>query len=589
MWRTHKCDQLRLENIGQKVILAGWVYRRRDLGALIFVDLRDGYGLTQIVFDPVEIEQDFFELAQSLRSEFVIKVEGSVRARPKDQINENLQTGEIEVYAAKLEIINHSPVLPFVIDREEEVGEEIRLEHRYLDLRRERMRQNIKTRHKVNKFIRDFMDKEGFSEIETPMMIKGTPEGSREYVIPSRVHQGQFYVLPQSPQQLKQLLMIAGFDRYFQIVRCFRDEDLRGDRQPEFTQLDMEMSFEDEDYIMQLNEKLAVELVQKFKPEAEIKEKPFPKLTYAEAMNRFGSDKPDLRFGLEITDVSDLLENCAFSVFSKVLAAGGVIKALRLPDGADLSRKELAYYEETAKIFGAKGLAYLLREKNGELKSSIGKFLKKEELNAIMEKTACRQGDAVFFAADHHETACKSLGAVRSQLAKDRHLIPEKVFAFAWITDFPLFERDEQSGALASAHHPFTAPQPGQDHILEANPSHVLARAYDLVLNGSEIAGGSIRIHDQKLQARIFDILGIKAEERERRFGHLLKALSFGAPPHGGIAWGLDRFLMILREEPNIREVIAFPKDQKGRDLMLKAPGLVAEAQLTELGVKLLS
>lgn len=578
---------MRIEDAGSSVILSGWVFRRRDHGGLIFIDLRDGYGISQIVFDPHHLSSDLFNLAESLRNEFLIRIEGKVRSRPVGQDNPKLVTGKIEILVDSFRVLNDSPVLPFVIDRDEEVGEEIRLEYRYLDLRREKMRRNLKLRHKINKYIRDFLDRENFFEIETPMMIKGTPEGSREYVIPSRIHQGNFYVLPQSPQQLKQLLMIAGMDRYFQIVRCFRDEDLRGDRQPEFTQLDMEVSFENEEFIMRINEKLALELVKKFRPDIKILEEPFPRITYFDAMSRFGSDKPDLRYSLEMCDISDLVEKSSFGVFSNAIKNGGAVKALKVDGGAKYSRKELADYEEIAKIFGAKGMAYIINDRVEGPKSPILKFFGKNEINVILERTNCEPGDAIFFAADSLHIACRSLGAVRAQVAKNEGLIDENLFAFAWIVDFPLFERNEETGQFASAHHPFTAPKPEQEFLLDSDPMSVLSRAYDLILNGSEIGGGSIRIHDQKLQAKIFDVLGITGEERSRRFGHLLKALSFAAPPHGGIAWGLDRFLMIMLNEPNIREVIPFPKDQKGRDLMLHAPSLVPDEQLRELGISL--
>lgn len=587
MYRTHNCGQLCKENNDNKVVLSGWVFRRRDHGGLIFIDLRDRYGITQIVFDPEEVKSDLFAKAEALKNEFLITIEGKVRLRPEGQVNENLKTGEIEVLVESLELINSSPVLPFVIDRDDEVGEEIRLQYRYLDMRRERMRRNIITRAKVCKFIRDFLEKDDFLEIETPMMIKGTPEGSREYIIPSRIHTGNFYVLPQSPQQLKQLLMVAGMEKYFQIVRCFRDEDLRGDRQPEFTQLDMEMSFIDEEAILNLNERLALELTKKFRPDVKIQYTPFRRLTYKEAMDKYGSDKPDLRFEMEICDVSELVKNSEFSVFKDTVANGGFVKCLKVDGGGKYSRKDISDLEEQAKIYGAKGLAYIILEEDGSVRSPIAKFLNEDLIKNLASFSKAKSGDLMLFVADNYDIAAKSLGAVRLQVAKNENLIPSNVFAYAWVTDFPLFEKDEESGNLASAHHPFTAPKKGEEEKLATEPMNIIARAYDLVLNGSEIGGGSIRIHDQNLQSKIFETLGVGEKEKERKFGHILKALSYGAPPHGGIAWGLDRFLMILLDEPNIREVIPFPKDQRGRDLMLNAPSEVSEEQLKELGISI--
>ncbi len=583
MYRTHTCNDLNVEHVGQTVTLAGWVHRRRDHGGLIFIDLRDRYGVTQILSDPVNFPDAHAEMNQ-VRSEFVVQITAKVRQRPEGQENKALDTGGIELVAEELKILNAAKTPPFEIDQEKEVGEENRLKYRYLDLRRQRMKNNIILRSKMVKFIRDYFEKENFLEIETPILIKGTPEGSREYIVPSRLYPGTFYVLPQSPQQLKQLLMVAGFDRYFQIARCFRDEDQRGDRQPEFTQLDIEMSFIEEKDIMDINETLMIDVVRKFAPHKKMKATPFPRLTYHEAMNAYGVDKPDLRFDLPFTDITDVAGGCEFSVFKSAVEAGGVVKALRVEGGAKFTRKDIEDLTEIAKIYKAKGLAYVIVEE-GELRSPIVKFFKEEELKTILERTGAKTGDIVFFSADKFEIACQSLGYVRIDVAKRMGLIDPDLFAFCWVTDFPMFERDEETGQMGAMHHPFTSPKRLED--METSPETALAKAYDIVLNGSEIGGGSIRIHDRKMQKRVFDVLGISDEDAERRFGHMLEAFEYGAPPHGGIAWGIDRLVMIFANEPNIREVIAFPKDQKAKDLMLGAPSEVATDQLTELGIKI--
>lgn len=570
------------------MVLSGWVYRRRDHGGLIFADLRDFYGMTQVVFDPNHVDKGVFSEAEGLRSEYVIKIEGKIRLRPDGQANKALETGEIEVLVDSMEVLNESDVLPFVIDQEEEVGEDIRLKYRYLDLRRQRMRNNVVNRYRIIKFMRDFLDSEDFLEVETPMMIKGTPEGSREYLVPSRIHPAKFYVLPQSPQQLKQMLMISGIDKYFQIARCFRDEDLRGDRQPEFTQLDMEMCFTDTEQVMNINEKLATNLVAKFRPDVKIMHEPFLRMTYEEAISIYGSDKPDVRFDLKLVDVSDIVKECGFKVFSGTVENGGVVKALCVPGGAKYSRKEIDHFEEIAKIYGAKGLAYVINSREEGLKSPITKFFKEEELAELVKTTGCNPGDIMFFSADEKETACVSLGSVRLAIGRKEGLIDDGVFAFVWVTDFPLFKVDSETGQLASTHHPFTAPKDDDIQFLETEPLKAESLAYDLVLNGNEIAGGSIRIHKQETQSKVFNALKISKDEVNSRFGHLLKAFTFGAPPHGGIAWGLDRFVMIMQNEPNIREVIPFPKDQKCRDLMLDAPSNMPEDTISELNIKLI-
>ncbi len=565
------------------VTLCGWVNRRRDHGGVIFIDLRDRYGISQIISDP-ENFRSAHELMNEVRPEFVLQISGKVRARPEGQENKNLATGEVELVVEEVKILNTSKTPPFEIDQNKEIGEDLRLKYRYLDLRRPKMKSNIILRYKIIKYIRDYLDGENFVEVETPILIKGTPEGSREYLVPSRLYPGNFYVLPQSPQQLKQLLMVAGFDRYFQIARCFRDEDQRGDRQPEFTQLDMEMSFIEMDDIMKVNESLMVEVVKKFAGNKKVKTLPFPVLTYDEAMNKYGSDKPDLRFELSIVDVSDIAGKSEFSVFRSAVENGGCVKALKISGGAKFTRKEIDEFTEIAKIYKAKGLAYIVVEE-GNLKSPIVKYFKEHELKAILEFSDAKVGDIIFFAADKFKVACESLGHVRLAVAAKLGLMDPNLFAFCWVVDFPMFEINEETGKLDAVHHPFTSPKNFED--LDNAPKKALAKAYDIVLNGSEVGGGSIRIHDRKVQKQIFDILGISDDDAERRFGHLLEAFQFGAPPHGGIAWGLDRLVMIFADEPNIREVIAFPKDSKAKDLMLGAPSEMPQEQLAELHVRI--
>ncbi len=584
MYRTHTCGELRKENEGQTVTLSGWVHRRRDHGELIFIDLRDRYGLTQIVFNPAE-NKEAHRIAEEARSEFVLKVVGKVSVRPAGGENKDIATGGIEVSIESAEILNRAKTPPFEIDQNKEVNEETRLKYRYLDLRKDRMKNNIVFRHKFIKRLRDLMDERGFCEVETPMLMKGTPEGSREFIVPARLYPGTFYVLPQSPQQLKQLLMVAGMDRYFQIARCFRDEDSRGDRQPEFTQMDLEMSFVEEEDIMSLNEEVLTQLLKELVPEKEIMSTPFPRLTWHEAMSRFGTDKPDMRFGMEIVDVSDLVKACGFQVFTGALQNGGVVKCLRVEGGAEFSRKEIDDMTEIAKVYGAKGLAYVTLAEDG-IKGPITKFFKEEELAALVERCSAKTGDIVFFAADEFEVACNALGYVRLACGDRFNLRDPNKLALLWVIDFPLFEYSKEENRLASAHHPFTSPKLDQIDMLDTDPRTVLAKAYDIAMNGSEIGGGSIRIHSPEVQKKIFEVLGISEVEIERRFGHLLEAFSYGAPPHGGIAWGLDRILMLLRDEPNIREVIAFPKDSKAKDLLTGAPSSLPEAAVREMHIK---
>ena len=584
MYRTHTCGELRPSHDGQTVTLSGWVHRRRDHGDLIFVDLRDRYGLTQIVFNPAE-NKEAHALANDLRSEFVVTIVGKVRVRPAGLQNKELASGEIEVAVEKLEILNKAKTPPFEIDQDKDVNEETRLKYRYLDLRKDRMKNNILFRHKFIKRLRDLMDERGFCEVETPMLMKGTPEGSREFIVPARLYPGTFYVLPQSPQQLKQLLMVAGMDKYFQIARCFRDEDSRGDRQPEFTQLDLEMSFVEEEDVISLNEEVLTILLKELVPEKEIVQTPFPRLTWHEAMSRFGTDKPDMRFGMEIRDVSELVKDCGFQVFADAVKKGGFVKCLTVEGGAEFSRKDIDDFTEIAKVYGAKGLAYIQMEAEGP-KAPIAKFFKPEELTALIEAAGAKTGDIIFFAADQFEVACNSLGYVRLACGDRFKLRDPNKLALLWVTDFPLFEYSAEENRLVSAHHPFTAPKDDQLEKLDTDPKNVLAKAYDIAMNGSEIGGGSIRIHSPIVQEKIFKTLGISDVEIERRFGHILEAFSYGAPPHGGIAWGLDRILMLLRDEPNIREVIAFPKDSKAKDLLTGAPSNLPDATLKEMHVK---
>ena len=586
MYRTNTCRELTAKDEGKTVTLSGWVHRRRDHGGLIFIDLRDRYGLTQVVFDP-KFNKESHATAEDVRPEYVLKVTGEVRKRIEGQANPNMKTGEIEIYINEIEILNESKTPPFEIDQEKDVNEELRLKYRYLDLRHDRMRNNIILRHKMIKEIRDFMDKEGFLEIETPILIKGTPEGSREYLVPSRLYPGKFFVLPQSPQQLKQMLMIAGFDKYFQIARCFRDEDQRGDRQPEFTQLDMEMSFVEEKDVMKVNEDLLIDLTKKFAPDKKIMKTPFPVMSYKEVMDTYGSDKPDIRFELPIVDITDIVKNSKFGVFKNAVINNGVVKALLVNNIADWPRGDLDKLEELAKIHGAKGLAYFVY-KEGEIKSPITKFLSEKEIDEITKKTGAKTGDIVFFSADEYVTACESLGQVRLECGRKLDLIDENVFAYLWINEFSMFEK-KKDGQIDTVHHPFTRPSDEDKKLLESKPEDAKAIAYDIVLNGCEIGGGSIRIHEQSLQQKIFDILKITPEDAEMRFGHMLEAFSYGAPPHGGIAWGLDRLVMLFAGEPNIREVIAFPKDQKAKDLTLGAPSVIPKKDVAEANVKIIN
>jgi aspartyl-tRNA synthetase len=582
--RSHYCGQVDDKLIGQEVTVAGWVHRRRDHGGVIFVDLRDREGLLQIVFDPDAAA--IFKEAERLRSEFVIKVKGRVRERPAGTVNANLASGRVELLAQELELLNRSEPLPFQLD--ETVGEEVRLKYRYLDLRRDVMSQRLRLRHRITRSMRHFLDDNGFIDLETPMLTKATPEGARDYLVPSRTHEGKFFALPQSPQIFKQLLMIAGFDRYYQIVRCFRDEDLRADRQPEFTQLDVETSFLSQDDIMRLME----DLVRHFFKEVLGVSLPDPieRMTFAEAMRRFASDKPDLRIPLELVDVADLVKDCDFKVFAgPAKDPKGRVAALRVPGGSSLPRSQIDEYTAFVGRYGAKGLAYIKVNERAKgrdgLQSPIVKFLNDAAVAGILERTGAQDNDLIFFGADTAKVVNDAIGALRIKVGQDLKLV-QQGWRPLWVVDFPMFEWDPEAKRWVAMHHPFTSPANDDPGALRADPEGALAKAYDMVLNGSEIGGGSVRIHRQEMQSTVFDLLGINAEEAQKKFGFLLDALKFGAPPHGGIAFGLDRLAMLMAGADSIREVIAFPKTQTAADPMTDAPTEVSEAQLRELHIR---
>lgn len=584
MLRTHTCGQLTAKDDGKTVTLCGWVHVRRDHGGLLFVDLRDRYGLTQVVFHP-DSAKELFSSAESLRPEWVIQVEGTVTKRLKGTENKNMATGDIELNASQLTILSRAKTPPFEIDAEQQANEELRLQYRYLDLRQERMRKNIELRSKVFQTIRQYFSDHDCLEIDTPCLIKGTPEGAREYIVPSRVYPGTFFVLPQSPQQLKQLCMVAGLDRYFQIARCFRDEDLRGDRQPEFLQLDYEMSFCTQEDVQKMIEGSILSIIKECgtKP---LKNGKVERFTWKHVMNTYGSDKPDLRYDLPITDITDVVKGCGFKVFADAAEMkNGTVRALRVPGGAALSRSEIDTWTELAKELKAKGLAYILL-KDGALSSPILKFLSDDIQKEIVSRTGAKDGDAIFFGADAFKIVCAVLGRMRAEAAKRFDLIDTSVHSLFWVTDFPMFE-EQDDGSLTFSHHPFTSPNLEQWKNRKEKPLDVHSICYDLVLDGYELGSGSIRIHDPVLQSEVFEMLGISPEDQQKRFGHMLDAFSYGAPPHGGFAYGVDRVVMILAGEPNIREVTPFPKDQKAKDLMLGAPAPVPAEQLKELGVKL--
>jgi len=586
MYKTHTCGELRLAHVGKTVTLAGWVHRRRDHGGVTFIDLRDRFGLVQIVTNSATAPMAH-QAIEDVRVEWVIQVVGEVNPRPEGAVNQNLSTGEIEVDVREMKVLNSAKTPPFYINKDEEVDENTRLHYRYLDLRRDKMRQNLELRHRVVKFFRDYLDERGFIEVETPILFKTTPEGARDYLVPSRVHPGQFYALPQSPQQLKQMLMVGGIERYFQIARCFRDEDQRGDRQPEFTQLDLEMSFVEREDVMSLIEEMFTGMVAEIVPHKRVLAKPWPRLTYLEAMSRFGKDNPDLRFGLELKDITDLAAASGFKVFESVVANGGYVRGLNAKGLGEYSRAQIDELAEVVKKFGAKGLAYLAISSNNDQRSSFSKFLTAETLHAVMERLETEPGDLLLFVADQPAIVFESLGRLRVLLGERLGLTDPDVLGFCWVVDFPFVNWNPEENRWDPSHHLFTAPMPEDLPLLDANPGKARGQQYDLVLNNYEVGGGSIRIHDRQLQEKVFKLIGLDPDVARQRFGHMLEAFEYGTPPHGGIAPGIDRICMILANEPNIREVIAFPKNQVARDVMADAPSRVEAEQLKELHIKI--
>ena len=576
------CGSLRADNAGQEVMLQGWVHRRRDLGGLIFIDLRDRYGLTQIVFNPQD-NPDTHAIASDVRNEYVLRATGTVRMRPEGTINAKLPTGEIEVEVNTLEVLNASKTPPFEINQERDVDENVRLRHRYLDLRRARMQRNVLLRHEMVRFMREYLIARDFIEVETPNLIKSTPEGARDFLVPSSGFPGNFYALPQSPQQLKQLLMVAGFDRYFQVARCFRDEPQRADRQPEFTQLDIEMSFVQQQDVMALMEGLYTDLVTRFSSK-KLQQVPFPRITYADSMRRFGNDRPDLRFGVELQDLSEALRGTGFNAFAQTLASGGQVKAIVVPGCADYTRREIDELTEMAKRFGAKGLA-TIAVKADEIRSPIAKFLSPEELSAMTTGIGAVPGDLVLAVADTPSVVAKTLSALRTEIGSRLKLADPNVFACCWVYEFPMLEFNEDDNRWEATHNPFSGFLEEDTALLDSAPEKVRAKQYDLVGNGNELGGGSVRNHRRADQEKLMQLMGYPAEDLHARFGALLDALDYGAPPHGGIAMGIDRIVMLLADEGNIREVIAFPKNQRGLDMMFEAPNRVEAEQLDDLGL----
>ena len=580
--RTHRCTEVSNRNIGETVTVMGWVQKSRNKGGIIFVDLRDRSGLLQIIFEESDAGKEGFAKAEHLRSEFVIAVVGKVEAR-SGAVNENLKTGDIEIRATDIRILSESEVPPFPIEEDSKTKEELRLKYRYLDLRRPDLQRNIMLRSKVANLTRQFLTEEGFLEIETPMLTKSTPEGARDYLVPSRIHPGSFYALPQSPQLFKQLLMCSGYDRYFQIAKCFRDEDLRADRQPEFTQIDMELSFVDVDDVIDVNERL---LKKMFKESIGVDiELPIQRMTWAEAMDRFGSDKPDLRFGMELKNVSDIVKNCGFGVFTGALENGGSVRGINAKGQAGMPRKKIDALVDYAKDFGAKGLAYLSINEDGSYKSSFAKFMTEEELSALVTALDGKPGDLLFFAADEDEVVFAVLGNLRLEIARNLGLLNKEDYKFLWVTEFPLLEYSKEEGRYKAMHHPFTMPMEEDLDMIDTQPGKVRAKAYDIVLNGTEIGGGSVRIHQTDIQEKMFEVLGFTKEDAHKRFGFLLDAFQYGVPPHAGLAYGLDRLIMLMAKEDSIRDVIAFPKVKDASCLLTEAPGAVDEKQLKELGI----
>ena len=581
--RTHRCAEVTKAEIGSTVTLMGWVQKSRNKGGIVFVDLRDRSGIMQIIFENGDIDAEGFEKAGKLRSEFVIAVTGHVEAR-SGSVNENLATGEIEIRANSLRVLSESETPPFPIEENSKTREEVRLKYRYLDLRRPDLQKNLILRSKVAVLVRQFLADEGFLEIETPILNKSTPEGARDYLVPSRIHPGSFYALPQSPQIFKQLLMCSGYDRYFQIAKCFRDEDLRADRQPEFTQIDMELSFVDVDDVIDVNERMLAHL---FKEVLGVEvQLPIQRMTWKEAMNRFGSDKPDLRFGMELTDVSDVVKDCEFVVFKSALEMGGSVRGINAKGQGSMPRKKIDKLVEFAKGYGAKGLAYIAIHEDGTLKSSFSKFMKEEEMKALVEKMQGEAGDLLLFAADKTKLVWDILGALRLEMARQMDLLDKNEYRFVWITEFPLLEWSEEENRFTAMHHPFTMPMEEDLHLIDSDPGAVRAKAYDIVLNGNEIGGGSVRIHQNDIQEKMFEVLGFTKEQAYNQFGFLLNAFKYGVPPHAGLAYGLDRMVMLMAKEDSIREVIAFPKVKDASCLMSEAPNVVDEKQLKELCIK---
>jgi aspartyl-tRNA synthetase len=584
MYKTHTCGELRGTHAGQTVTLAGWVHRRRDHGGVVFIDLRDRFGLTQVVINP-DAPKATLDLISNVRSEWVLQMTGKVQKRPAGMENPKMATGEIEIIAAEVVALNPAKALPFMISSDEEVDENTRLKYRYLDLRRERMQRNLILRHEVVLFMRKYLSERGFLEVETPALFKTTPEGARDYLVPSRIYPGQFYALPQSPQQLKQLLMVGGIERYFQIARCFRDEDQRGDRQPEFTQLDLEMSFVHRDDVLDMVEGLITAMLPAVTPHKKLLASPWPRFTYNEVVARFGSDKPDLRFGMELYDASGIFVKSEFVVFKSALESGGMIKCIVAPGCAGYTRKQLDELTATAKDLGAKGLVNLALTAEGS-KGSGAKFIGETELAELVKLTCAKTGDLVLFVADNAKIVHKVLGSLRTWFRDALKLADPNMMAFAWVLDFPMFEWNEENKKWDAAHHMFTMPRLEHLDRFDTDPSSILSDAYDMVCNGYEMASGSIRIHRRDIQSKVFTLLGIGEEEAQRKFGHMLEAFEYGAPPHGGIAPGIDRLVMLLADEPNIREVIAFPKNQAARDVMADAPSPAEPKQLKELHIK---